>query len=152
MTTTLHDFRKKGTLIPWSHHVTLIHGARYPQDNLAARQRSCNFLKMHSMRSDYGFSLVTKFNKIWNIQHYCWHTFKRNLENSSVWFESRKSNKQLHRAHSVSTHKWTHTHSLINTHLIGWGEVKAWFWHTQEHGVPIQLERTKSKSNNVNKP
>lgn len=27
----------------------------------------------------------------------------------------------------------------------------ACLWHTQEHGVPIQLERTKKQSNNVNK-
>lgn len=40
-------------------------------------------------------------------------------------------------------------HGSINTNLIGWGEVKACFWHTQEHCVPIQLDRT--KSNNVNK-
>ncbi|KAK5888433.1 hypothetical protein CesoFtcFv8_014528 [Champsocephalus esox] len=27
----------------------------------------------------------------------------------------------------------------------------AGFWHTQEHGVPIQLRRTKRQGNNVNK-
>lgn len=41
--------------------------------------------------------------------------------------------------------KQPHAASQTPTNLIGGGEVEACLWHTQEHGVPIQLGRTKAR-------